>query len=38
MDLYFILTTRYTQFSNLSKIKRFKRTKTDINNNIYNDN
>ena len=34
MDLYFILTTRYTQFSNLSKIKRFGRTKKDIDNNM----
>ena len=34
MGLYFILTTRYTKFSNLSKIKRFKRTKKDIDNNM----
>ena len=34
MDLYFILTTRHTQFSNLSKIKRFGRTKKEIDNNM----
>lgn len=34
MDLYFILTTRYHEFSNLSKIKRFERTEKDINNNM----
>ena len=28
--LYFILTTRYHEFSNLSKIRRFKRCKQDI--------
>ena len=34
MDLYFILTTRYHEFSNLSKIKRFKRTNEEIVNNM----
>ena len=34
MDLYFILTTRYHEYSNLSKIRRFGRTEEDINNNM----
>ena len=35
MDLYFILTTRYIQFSNISKKNRFNRTNKDIINNLY---
>jgi len=34
MELYFIVTTRYTEFSNLSKKTRFKRSEKDINNNM----
>ncbi len=34
MDLYFIVTTRYAEFSNLSKKTRFKRSEKDINNNM----
>jgi hypothetical protein len=34
MELYFILTTRYHEFSNLSKKKRFNRSNKDIDNNM----
>ena len=34
MDLYFILTTRYHECSNLSKVNRFKRSEKDIINNM----
>jgi hypothetical protein len=33
MDLYFVLTTRYYAFSNISKRNRFNRTNEDIANN-----
>lgn len=33
MDLYFVLTTRYHAFSNISKSNRFNRTNEDIMNN-----